>query len=433
MFSLEEALKILQRYFSREKTNTVGSTTNNNVCLSGDNNKDLCPIEVFFSSTKSSIELANMDKKVGINVSGGDFRFAGNINEVHTIVSLEEKNKELKKQKQLLELQKIKQHNQQSLFLERLIGQRHETQPLCRYLLNSMREEITNEKLETARQEEKEAAKRRVPYISPSFFFDALYPTCEGIHKRASILRLIEEGHIEEDNNTCSQSPFNSTTFCIKNIESTIFKQKPLQDLYEENLQALLLHSSSRYKESQKSSAKNSIVAYLALFAPTHDSIVEIVEGDEKSFSDHMETEGPSRKIRKRDNTAEDISFTTTLRGMFSNILDGTLYKDLSLASLKYPFRLAEPYTAGDIKCFCNNALLMSFFAIFLTYLDLKVWRYDRLPAEYFLQQDCEDLITFKLNKKEVLYDKKTGYWIYIKKKKLYYSKHFWTTINSFM
>ena len=72
----------------------------------------------------------------------------------------------------------------------------------------------------------------------------------------------------------------------------SVFTPAQAREMYEDNFQRLLLSLAFKLEETQKLAPRGAILAYMSLFAPVHDPIIEV-----------------------------SLHKPTTLRGLFSNIL----------------------------------------------------------------------------------------------------------------
>ncbi|KAK3755940.1 hypothetical protein RRG08_062923, partial [Elysia crispata] len=127
---------------------------------------------------------------------------------------------------------------------------------------------------------------------------------------------------------------------------------------------------------------RGGILAYVAMFAPDHDPIVEVSGGG-----------------------------LTTLRGMFSNLLDGSLYEGHSILSLK-EMEVDPTFDDGDTKTFCDRALRASFHAVMLTMIGVKACLPERYQDNRFVAGE-RGVVSIRLPfYKEVIYDEKDGTWV---------------------
>ena len=417
---IEQSLNLLKEYFVRgDGVNSGGSRHRLEAPLVGSaTDDDLCPIEVFFSSTRASSAVSGGESGGTQHQStAGNFRYA-KTNDNSFLKSLEKEATERRRMKDIAEREAIKRRQYLKHLIDTSIATDVETHPLGRFLHNSIREDLTLEKIKDAREDEQFNASRKVFYVSPSFFTDVIYESWDGVHKRKIVMDLLEQPGVIEPVSD-ERKPLWSMNDTFKNIVPTIFKQPNIQYMYENNLQNMLLHCSSRLNnETQRVNPRGSIVAYMCLYAPRDDPLVEIVPPKEAG----EEYESPP----KRQKTGPGMM--TTVRGLLCNVLDGTLYKNHSIVNLQNPYTLSGS-GESDLEIFCNKVLLYSFYAIFLTYVGVKVCQPNRLPEDRFLVND-KGTKTIKLLRKEVVFDRRTGTWFFLHDGCMKRTGSFWALIS---
>ena len=254
-----------------------------------------------------------------------------------------------------------------------------ETRPLARYLHRCIREKATLDKM-TIEEETRKVSSGDPHYVSYSFLIDGIYPVIDGIHKEEKVdsLRKAHFKRIDDNSERVRWTAGDEN----KTIIGTVFGPVLASARYEDNLQRLFLRPPFDVKETQRLNPRGILLAYMAMFAPDHDPIVDIAG-----------------------------STPTTLRGLFSNVLDGTLYRGTTMGSLKYPYEVSNLYEGQDIKCFCDRLLKCSYYSVFLTYLGVKAWRADRYPKDRFVI-DTQGCVSIKLKYKEVIYQA-DDFWIF--------------------
>ena len=273
-----------------------------------------------------------------------------------------------------------------------------QTKHLQGFLERHMREKATIERMKRTNDKKDNNEEKNVCYITSSFLVDCIHPMLDGMNKRSLIDKLKKE-HFEKVEPTEDMVKWSHSDADLP-LLSAVFGPVVENAIYENNLQSLLLPPAFRLRETQKLDAKGPLIAFMALFAPDHSHLVEVFIGQ-----------------------------PTTLRGLFSNLLDGTIYEGYSISTLQRPLKVIEQYQ-GDLMIFCNNVLKYSYYSVFLTFLKIKAWRSDRYPENRFVTNDntliaqqCvmgegenSDFTTIILPEGEVIYDVKDDYWIYQRK-----------------
>ena len=368
------------------------------------NPEDLSALEVFYASTSSTALSSNKDMSDNMSFVV-DSKISTDLSVAEVSVRRLQEKKKLNKEK---EMRNRREHMKDHI--DRLVADDNETQPLSRFLHRHIRELATIDKLASSVEEEgeeesngcapiKTCKKNRVNYMSSSFLVDGVFPIADGLRKKADIRRL-RSNHFTRLQE-CDRMKW-SMIDADKSIVGTIFCPVTTSSSYEDNLQRLLLPAAFRFRmETQKINPRGAILAYMAMFAHDHDPIVDI----------------PNKS-------------PSTLRGVFSNILDGTMYEGHSMASLVEPVQVDSMYEKDDIKHFCDRVLRCSFYAIFLTLLGIKVWIPERYPEDRFVINSSK-LVTIKLPLSEVIYDEKDQVWIFNNKKRsVCYVKDFTSLLN---
>ncbi|GFR78638.1 hypothetical protein ElyMa_002267500, partial [Elysia marginata] len=141
-----------------------------------------------------------------------------------------------------------------------------------------------------------------------------------------------------------------STNDTFKWVTQTVFKG-PKWYLYEDNLQRLLLHASSRFTETLRLNPRGATTAHVVLFSPDSDPVVDVVnvamncEADDEVWDDEIPSP-PAAKRLKRERGKGVV--TTTLRGLLAIVNSGKLYSEYTISTLKHPFTLSETSSGGD-------------------------------------------------------------------------------------
>ena len=434
---IDESLFELKRYFSNSSGNNQMTMFRG---LEVMDTSDLCPIEVFYSSTENKMTpnaaVGGGSASYSSGPAAGHFKYA-KADDEHFLRSLVEEAQARNLRRDAQELEAIKRRQYLKDMINNDLVTSVEMEPLGRFLHSSLREDVTAAKIRQDHEMDEADAAKKVPYISPAFFSDALYPTSVGINKRKFVMGMVESGAIRpaaedyEDNNNIPWSM--SDTF--KWITQTVFKG-PKWYMYEDNLQRLLLHAASRMKETMRLNPRGGTTVHVILFSPYDDPTVDVVntgvcaEEEDKEEEEQKEEDNyePSAKKLKRERTGRVM--TTTLRGLLANINNGGIYTGFTIATLKQPFVVSEMSCGGDLRVFCDRLLMASFYAVFLTYLKLRVWVPQRLPESYFVTNTRHT--TIKLGStREVIHDWKSGAWIYPNhKRQLVHTNNFWTLVR---
>lgn len=376
---INEGLRLLSKNF----TTRVGSGSPRDAPKVSRNvvKDDLSPLEVFYSST-SSTTLAH----AGGMGDENNMTFVIDENMDPNLLSAEDKERLMSYEalRKARETAALNGRNDMKEHISTLTEGDPAAQPLSMFLQRKMRERATLDKLVGVEEEDRETAEvSKVCYVSSSFLVDAVYPVVDGLNKRYIFRRL----------RSCftrlREAPGDvkwALSDADKPVCGTIFAPVQTSSLYEDNLQRLLLTAAFRFRiETQKITPRPAIIAFMAMFSPRGDAVIDI----------------PPKP-------------PTTLRGLFANILDGSLYKGHSFATLKDPFSTddgMETYDA-DLKRFCDRALLHSYHAVFLTLLGVKVWVPDRYPENRFVANG-EGLVTVKIPQGEVIHCPRDDVWIF--------------------
>lgn len=353
---------------------------------------DLSAIEVFYASTTGTVVPSCASSGVDPNVM---------------LVDASRMDEELERQQtkdaKTLRAAKERENVEYRERLKNRIDQvlppdERETQPLSRYLHRYIRERATVERMKT--REDLDKKEHQVYYASFSYLIDGIYPMVDGLHKK----RILRDLRVNYFNRLCTvDNPIQwSAGDASKSIVGTIFAPVKASSMYEDNLQRMFLMPPFDIKETQRINPRGVLLAYMAMFAPDHDPLVDIAS-----------------------------TTPTTLRGLFSNVLDGTLYKGKTVASLKSPFEMSDIFDGGDLKTFCDRLLLTSFYSIFLTLLGIKAWMPDRYPEDRFVI-NTEKFVSVKVPYNEVIYDPKDKTWTFHDKrlKKICYTTDFVTLLH---
>ncbi len=426
---IDESLSELKKFFANNSGN------NQMVMFKGlevMDTSDLCPIEVFYSSTETKMTPASgASSTSAAATAAGHFKYA-KADDEHFLRSLAEEAKARDLRRDAEEREAFKRRQYLKHMIDNDVVTSVETEPLGRFLHNSFREDVTAAKIRQDYERDEADAAKKVPYISPAFFSDALYPTSVGINNRKFVMGMVESGAIRPaaDDVVDGAIPW-STSDTFKWVTHTVFKGVKWY-MYEDNLQRLLLHAASRMKETLRLNPRGATTVHGILFSPHDDPTIDVVNtsvsvGCAEEEDEDKECAPPSVKKLKRERTGRVV--TTTLRGLLANINNGRIYSGFSIATLKRPFTVSETSCGGNIRTFCNRLLLASFYAVFLTYLELRAWTPQRLPENYFITNTRHN--TIKLGLREVIRDWKTGVWIYPNhKRQLVHTKNFWTMIR---
>jgi hypothetical protein len=262
-----------------------------------------------------------------------------------------------------------------------------ETQPLSRYLHRHIRERATVDRMKTTLAETYSSSADRPYYVSYSFLVDGIYPVVDGVHKRNRIRTLREAYFMRLMDNNGAAVQWTSGD-ANRSVTGTVFGPVITSAVYEDNLQRLFLKPPFDIKETQKLNPRGVLLAYMAMFATDHDPLVDVAG-----------------------------STPTTLRGLFSNALDGTLYRGITVGSLKAPHEVSDIYEGQDLKLFCDRLMACSYYAVLLTLLGVKAWRADRYPKDRFVI-NSKGFVTIKLPYWEVIYDDDDGTWTFNDKRK---------------
>lgn len=350
--------------------------------------EDLHPLEMFYASTMAT-SVSSVKEKVDSNMP-----FLIDKKKENATASLSEEDA-MKVYKD-----KEKEDYERREYLKGYIDHTMtdaETQPLSRFLHRHIREKSTIERMKKA-EDTRNKRSKKVYYVSSSFLVDGMYPILDGLHKRANVASLRTKCFTALPSNNAPVKW--SISDSDKSVIGSIFNPVQASLMYEDNLQRLLLPSAFRFRETQKINPRGAILAYMAMFAHDHDPIVEI----------------PLHK-------------PTTLRGLFSNILDGTIYEGCSISSLAKPYETSALFE-GDLKTFCDRALECSYYAVLLTFLGIKAWVPDRYPEDRFVT-NSQGFVTIKMNTNEVMYDKTDKVWMFNdKKQKMCYVKDFTSLVG---
>lgn len=277
------------------------------------------------------------------------------------------------------------------------VCQEPETQPLSRFLHRHIRETRTIQKMKRA-DDKREKALKEVCYVSSSVLVDGMYPLLEGLNKKKIVDSLREKYFTP----FAESAPVNwSVHDSGLSVVSAVFLPMGPSAAYEDNLQRLLLPSAFRLRtETQRLNPRGAILAYMAMFSPDHDFVVEV----------------PFQK-------------TTTLRGLFSNILDGSIYNGYTFLTLTAPLEISQLFE-GDLKRFCDRALECSFYAVLLTFLGVSGWTPERYPDDRFVA-NAQGFTTINLNKKDVLFDHTDRVWMFnVQKGQIAYVREFWRLVS---
>lgn len=369
---INEGIELLSRRF----TTTVGlqqqpQPTQEATCVVKQKD-DLSAIEVFYASTTGTV------------VSSSKNKTENNM----TFVVDKQRSDEETRRRQMRDEDAFKAAREKEKYkyqesLKRRIDQilpadEPETQPLARYLHRHIREKATVERMRTVENYKKKT--HQVYYASFSYLLDGIYPMVEGLHKRRRIRSLKQ--YFKELPAT-GQPVGWSAGDANKSIVGAIFAPVKTSSMYEDNLQRLFLLPPYDIKETQKLNPRGVLLANMATFAHNHDPLVDIA-----------------------------AATPTTLRGLFSNVLDGTMYKGLTVSSLRQPFEVSDLYEGGDLKAYCDRFLECSYQAVLLTLIGVKAWVSERYPQDRFVV-NSKGFVTFKLPYNEVIHDRKDGVWIF--------------------
>lgn len=343
---------------------------------------DLSPIEVFYASTTST---AGIPSK---STPDSSLTFVVDKDKERARVELETQlaTDESIQTKEIEQKQAAEQHKQfLKAHIDAIVGNDSETQPLSRYLYRHMRTKATVDRLQEEREEHLKG-NRQVQYVSSSFLVDGVYPLAVSVMKKKTI-RSLRTNHFINVQPEAPSSVTWGTTDGDRPLVGVVFNPITTSTIYEDNLQRILLTAAFKLEETQKLDPRGALLTYMAMFAPEHDPVIEV-----------------------------SLLKPTTLRGLFSNVLDGKLYQGYSIASLPGPFTTCDLYE-GDDQQFCDRVLLCSYYSVYLTLLGVKVWSAGRYPDDRFAT-DTNGFVTIKLPKGEVIYDEQDGVWIFAKKHK---------------
>lgn len=386
---IDEGIDLLEKRF----TTVVGLNQPSKSKQNGISKKDdLSAIEVFYASTTSTI-VSTLNSKSENNMT-------------FVVDKLRTDSESISKQKQDEETLRLKREkrdyeyraNLKNYIDRTLPADEQVTQPLARYLHRNIREKATIERMRDTKHDERKL--HQVYYFSYSFLIDGLYPLTEALHKKINI-RKLREAHFKYIPNRDQPIQW-SAGDANKTIVGTIFAPCKSSSVYEDNLQRLFLYPPFDIKETQKLNPRGVLLAYMAMFAHNHDPLIDV-----------------------------DFITPTTLRGLFSNVLDGTIYNGFTISSLKESFRVSDLYEGDDVKDFCDRLLSSSYYSIGLTFLNVKAWIPERFPQDRFVQ-NSNGFVSIKLPYNEVIHDRKDGVWIFNNKqlKTICYTSHFETLIH---
>lgn len=379
---INEGIDLLERRFATTVGFTPSDTTGGGSLLTATTSRredDLSPIEMFYAGTTSSLREKSEENTTFLVDRSKAYDLAARRQE-------ERENQEVKDRMNAAYRDHLKQRIEHILTEE-------ETEPLSRYLQRHMRERVTVERMELAATEISD----KPYYISYSFLMDGIYPVIDGLHKRNRIARL-RMAHFRKmdrvENVQWSAGDAN------KLVTSAIFGPMEASSMYENNLQRLFLYPPFDIKETQKLNPRGVILAYMALYAPDRDPVIDVAG-----------------------------SIPTTLRALFSNVLDGTLYRGITVGELKGPFEISDMYDRQDVKVFCDRLMICSYFSVLLTFLGVKAWRAERYPKDRFVI-NSKGFDTIKLPYGEVIYDR-GGTWMFNNKllKTICYTNDFETLL----
>lgn len=374
---INEGIELLEKRFST----TVGSTLALPRSTAGED--DMSPIEMFYASTTVSCSTTQEDATAFL------------VNKSKTYNN-DRKRQEEKMDKEKQERKDAAHRDDLKSWIDQTLPE-NETQPLSRYLHRHIRERATVDRMKASADVAEASSMDKPYYISYSFLVDGIYPVVDGMYKRNCILEL-RRAYFKKIKEK-SEVKWTAGD-ANKSITGTVFGPAVASSTYEDNLQRLFLKPPFDIRETQKLNPRGVLLAYMAMFAPDHDPLVDIAGSN-----------------------------PTTLRGLFLNVLDGTLYRGMTVGSLKEPFEVSDLYEGQDIKSFCDRLLLCSYQSVFLTFLGVKAWRADRYPKDRFVI-NAKKFVTIKLPYKEAILDK-DGTWTFNSKeqKTICFTDHFHTLL----
>ena len=188
---IDESLAELKMFFSNSSGNNQMAMFRG---LEVMDTSDLCPIEVFYSSTENKLTPAAAAGGSS-GPAAGHFKYA-KADDEHFLRSLAEEAQARNLRRDAQEREAIKRRQYLKHMIDNNVVTSVETEPLGRFLHNSLREDVTAMKIRQDYERDEVAAAKKVPYISPAFFSDALYPTSVGINNRKFVMGMVESGAI---------------------------------------------------------------------------------------------------------------------------------------------------------------------------------------------------------------------------------------------
>ena len=379
MALIKRGLDLLEPRFSRRVGGCVeekrGKTATDST------GESLSHIEMFFASTSGGMTSSSSEKSDNLMT----FLVDDELEAKRTALTMGES--DLVVQKIHEERERIQRGKDMDSHIARTLDG-DKSIPLKHYLERHLRERATIERMSFVEKEIEAARGEKVSYLTPSFLIDGIFPMLRGFKKsemmseiRSSVFREIESGHDIRWAHGEADNP----------ILSAVFAPAVASAVYQDNFQELLLPAPFRLNNTMKINPKGPIIAFIAMFSPDHDPLVDL-----------------------------EIGRPTTLRGLFANLLDGNMYSGFSISSLKQPIQVDNAYAGTDLYTFCNKSLEASYRAVMLTILKQRVWRSDRYPDNRFVtningvsERDIHRFVTIKLPKDEIIHDVKEGYWIF--------------------
>ncbi|KAK3761566.1 hypothetical protein RRG08_010290 [Elysia crispata] len=297
--------------------------------------EDLSTLEVFYAST-STADVSSASGSGGDNGDNMTYVMDASM-DVGPSEAEKSRIQAIEEMRAAKEMRANQKRENMKKYIDSLAQGDDQLQPLSRVLHRSVRERATLAKLSNLTSVEREGdddddreesgdgiglerTKTKpgmVYYVSSSFIVDGVYPMYQGIHKRWVVRKLREKymTRLRELDGPMRWFMLDSN----KSIVPTVFEPVFASSLYEDNLQRLLLPAAFRMRDTHKLNPRGAIVAYMALMALDHDPIVDI-----------------------------SGKHPTTLRGLFHNILDGSIYEGHFVSSMLEPQQIDNAHEGSQ-------------------------------------------------------------------------------------
>ncbi|RUS71485.1 hypothetical protein EGW08_020736 [Elysia chlorotica] len=278
----------------------------------------LCPLEVFYATTRLSTRL-----KTPESAPGSHFKF---VDDSPRLAAMEEEMRFRQMRRKSWEAGIDEWRMRESETIASVTGASSCLESLGRFLMAGVRESVTSQKFSMDSKEEAWLRTKKALHVSPSLFWDGLFIANVALMRRRFVLNYADG--LRRAKLSSRGVPWSSRDE-HHGIATSLFVSPHVQ-LYEDTLQELLLSRACRLRtDTQKLAPRGLLVAMVAIIAPYGDPVIEY--------------------------TADDMPVSsTTLRGLVWNAMSGELYGKMLITELAQPFRINESETDANFKKNCQ-------------------------------------------------------------------------------